>query len=202
MPGTRIAFCDHWISLSKYKNIHGNSKFDFLSENLYTHVTGFVMMRNNFLYDLATDTMNGLISGGIIQHYFDNFEFFAENFFKIALSPKQEEHDTMKFSDLSYGFTLWILACLICYVVFLLELTSFYIKMDPIYHFRNFIGLLGLLNALLVFNKCYCGDLRINMKQSNAISNQTGLAWKNQNAKIKIYRFKKYMTRISKVFLK
>ena len=113
----KIAFCDHFDyfnSFIKY-NLHS---YKFLKENLYTHLTGFITSRNHFLHALLDETLNDLITGGIIQNSFESFDY------ETVLSLKHyhlfDEHEVSKiltFEDLSYGFTLWICACLVCFVV-------------------------------------------------------------------------------------
>jgi hypothetical protein len=178
-----------------------------LKEDLYTYVNGFAIMNNNFIYHLTNNVLKHLVSAGIPEFLFNYMISSTINTHKIRhnLNPTAETA-VISFNDLSYGFTLWILACLFCYVAFLLELTTFYLKMDPVYHFKNLIGLLGILYVLTVYNKCYYGDLSVCMghKKSRSGMHQKRYAWNSKDNTVEltapeIIRNEKYMTWIAKI---
>jgi hypothetical protein len=101
-------------------------------------LTGYLLHKNNFLYALADETVQQLLAGGILQYEIEmSFVEYLSSF--VNYEGPYEEQQPTTYEDLSYGFTLSMFSCLICCIVFLLELIAHYIKMNPIYHFRNLV---------------------------------------------------------------
>jgi len=174
--------------------------FVVLKEDLYSYMTGYVTERNHFLYELADETIQKLVTGGVLEHGFNIFNYADILAYKVFHHLDYvKESNVLTLEDFSYGFTLWIIACLICILAFLMELTTFYIKMDPFYHIKNFIGIFALLNALTFYNNNYCGDLGIGKglkltQEQRELVNHREITPNN-------YRNRNKMTRIGKVFL-
>ena len=123
------------------------------------------MEKNNFLYELTDEVIQDLVTGGILQYSINMYYYRDLLIFKIIHNLDYiDESRIMTFGDFSYGFTLWIISCLICVLVFLMEQTTFYIKMDPFYHIKDLIGHFGLLNVIIIYNDCYFGDLAVGSK--------------------------------------
>lgn len=149
----KVAFCSSHHQLIFLNNIY--RKYFLLNEHLYTHLTGFFLKLNNFMYELANEVTENLISGGILQH---SVKIGQENSIKYGTRLRSEmqfdsnddKDKIMTYADFSYGFTLWIFACLISMIGFLLELTSHYIKMEPLHHVRSIFGLVGILKVLFI----------------------------------------------------
>lgn len=141
----KLAICHTHLYLRFYKTFSPSSHV--LEEDLYSHVTGIWTTPNNHLYELASDVSQNLISGGIMQHFIDlSFYVFCKRI--SAIQIMEDSSLVIVLDDLSYGFILWIIACLISYVGFMFELTTFYLKIQPIEFLKNMIGLNGLLNIL------------------------------------------------------
>ena len=137
-----------------------------LKEDLYSYRTGYTTERNHFLHELADEIIQKLVTGGIIEYSIKYYIFADQLTFKVYHRLDFfNESKVLTMNDFSYGFTLWIVACLICIVVFLLEFTTFHIKIDPVYHLKNFIGLVGFLSAFEAINKSYFVGLGINMSE-------------------------------------
>lgn len=133
-----------------------------LQEDLLTQLSGYFMEKNNYLFELTDEIIQDLITGGIIQHSIDMYSHRDLSMFKIKHHLDYiDESMILTMDDFSYGFTLWIITCLVCVFVFLLELTTFYIKMDPFYHIKNLISLLGFLYVLRIFRNKYFRRLAV-----------------------------------------
>lgn len=201
----KVAFLSTFSSNQRQLKTFPKS-YVLLKENLYSYMTGYAIERNHFLYELVDEIVQRLVTGGVLE-YSIQYYLYADllSFNVYHHLDYLEESKVLTVKDLSYGFTLWIAACFLSYLVFLLELTTFYIKMNPIYHFKNFIGLLGLLNALNVCNEIHFSGLGINAFQpkSSKIKTQKKLAWSSTEDIINtpnIERNVKYMTCLGKIF--
>ncbi|CAG9806530.1 unnamed protein product [Chironomus riparius] len=117
--------------LRLYQN-HFPTSGGFLKEDLYSFISGFMMFHFHFLFELTDVTVQALITGGIIQHSFAMEEFsmnhaiYAES---ITVLNTKQKPKVLTVDDLSYGFTLWLVALMITLIVFLLELTAFHLGM-------------------------------------------------------------------------
>lgn len=141
----KFALCELLHSFKIYLDLYPKT-FVILKQNLYTFMTGYITTQNHFLYELMNQISQELVTGGILQHAIEMS--YSEDFMKYKFYSNFYLIDNatiLTFSDFAYGFTLWIFACIICYVVFLLELTTFYLKLNPVYHLKNFVGLYFLI---------------------------------------------------------
>ena len=84
-------------------------------------------MKHNFLYQLADETLQILLSNGIIMHsmalseYSVRLEIFRMKKVKLMLNR-------FSLNDLLYGFNLWIGTLLISFIVFMAELSWFHLN--------------------------------------------------------------------------
>ena len=148
----KFALCELLYTFKLFLDLHPKT-FVLLKQNLYTTMTGYTTSKNHFLYELMNEIAQELVSAGLLQHAIEMS--YSEDFMRTKLSIRQDltERGSISFSDFAYGFTLWIFSCLVCYVVFLLELTRFYIKMDPVYQLRIIVGLFVLLKLIFNYNR-------------------------------------------------
>ena len=127
----KIAYCSYYKILRIYQN-HFPSSGGFLKEDLYSFITGFMLFHFHFLYELTDETVQALITGGVIQHSFE-MEEFSMNHEVYAASMNinflKQKPKVLTVDDLSYGFTLWLLSLMTTLIVFLLELTIFHLGM-------------------------------------------------------------------------
>lgn len=125
----------------------------FLPQHLYTSTAGFMLNRYNFLIELTEKTVQQLVTGGILQHDYEIGDFYAGmKFYSAAMEDGLllQKSTILTLDDLSYGFVLWMFACMISCVTFLSELALFYFK------FSAFSYCFSLLAEFIfwIFGKC------------------------------------------------
>jgi hypothetical protein len=141
----KLAYCSYYRMLRIYQN-HYPSSGGFLKEDLYSFITGFTILHFHFLFELADETVQFMLSGGILQHSFEmddysmNKDVFEDAKHFLCSNGKSK---VLTMDDLSYGFTLWMISCMVTLIVFLLELTTFYLRFEPFsYYFKCLVNLL------------------------------------------------------------
>ncbi|CAG9806528.1 unnamed protein product [Chironomus riparius] len=143
----KFAHCSYEKMLQCYQN-HFPESGGFLKEHLYSFITGFMLYHFHFLFELTDETVQALLTGGILQHSFEMEDFKANHeVHSMAMNIRSmtEKSKVMTMDDLSYGFTLWMFSCLITFIVFLVEMTTFYLGFGPfIYYFKCFVNLVVL----------------------------------------------------------
>lgn len=86
-----------------------------------------MLNHHNFLIELADETVQGLITGGIMQYSIKNTEIRDNSELRLMREKLNhlfpEKLSILSMEDLSYGFVLWIYACMISTAAFLFELT-------------------------------------------------------------------------------
>lgn len=107
---------------------YNQSSGGFLSQPLYSSMTGFLFRNHNFLIELTDEIIQSLSSGGIMQHFFEkSYDLSVRDIYSHRRNENRPVNSlTFTFDDLSYGFILWFCACIISIVVFFSELTIFY----------------------------------------------------------------------------
>lgn len=78
------------------------------------------MPKNHFLFDVTKNVVNELIPSGIPQYLYifhKWIRFSRTSVYKYFKSPK-----IFNIEDLSFGFVLWLIACGISFIVFVLEM--------------------------------------------------------------------------------
>lgn len=93
-----------------------------MKEKLQKFLYGVSLMRNNFLYNLTESVMSSLVEGGIPQYFLTYIE-------DVVLREKPSdpvEPKTFSIEDLEFGFIIFLVACGISIVAFLIEIVYFY----------------------------------------------------------------------------
>ena len=86
-------------------------------------------------------TLDKVIPAGIPQYLLD---YYKSLLFKKYERIEDKSPNVLAVHDLGYGFVLWLCACGISAVGFLLELVTFRMKMS----INNFVGIFGILAVL------------------------------------------------------
>lgn len=121
----KIAFCNFDNILKEYL-LHEQGKNIFLEESLYSSLSSYYFYRHNFLFQLADNTLQALLANGVMMHAYESYMYrlrLEKNTFKSVMPVKY-----FSLSDLSYGFNLWMLALVISFVVFMVELSCFHLN--------------------------------------------------------------------------
>lgn len=87
-----------------------------MKESLITLNIGFGFNANNFMYGLTEDVIEKLFPMGILQHWTDFNVLNSDSNVKKKKVPK-----VLKMDDLSFGFVLWLVACGVSCLCFLIE---------------------------------------------------------------------------------
>jgi len=91
-------------------------------------------LRNSFLYDTINNIMEKTVPAGIPQYLIKYHEF---NMFKVFVPSASSPVRVLTIQDLEYGFVIWLGACGISIIGFLLEVMLFNVEVC----FKNFMGL-------------------------------------------------------------
>jgi hypothetical protein len=100
-----------------YSRYYSNETFIKLKEVLLTTQNGIIFPRNYFMFHLADKVIGPLIPSGILQHSHDYHFFYTE----MKDKPEELGPQVFRVTDLSFGFVLWLLACGVCSIVFIVE---------------------------------------------------------------------------------
>lgn len=87
-----------------------------MKESLLTLNIGLGFNANNFLYSLTNEVIEKIFPMGIIQHWLEASIPSSYDLFRNKKSPK-----VLKIDDLSFGFVLWLTACAVSSLCFLVE---------------------------------------------------------------------------------
>lgn len=101
---------------------------------------------DNFALQLIDNTMPLLIQAGIPQHFYSyllEFELHA-----LPLSPKAPR--VFKFSDLEFGFVVWLIACGISTLAFSCEILWKVVKVKGKKVIGNAVGLFFLMRRIKI----------------------------------------------------
>lgn len=124
---------DYEIIKDGYKNCP-----KIIDENVFRGLFGACTYPNNFGFNLVENTMERLIEAGIPQQQLDNF-------FDFEMKPLEEEPPkepkVFAFSDVDFGFVVWLVACAISTTVFILEVSWVSSKKAG----KNFLALFFIL---------------------------------------------------------
>ena len=124
-----------------------------VNERLFQVPVGLLFLKNNFLYYLYDEVIQGLTTAGISQQI---WKIYKCDKYPVDNGPISKEHLALKLDDLSYGFIIWLVACGIATCVFLLERSlpkNFSLKKTLIEWLRNIIGLFLVIKLLKKFLK-------------------------------------------------
>ncbi|CAG9808659.1 unnamed protein product [Chironomus riparius] len=92
-----------------------------LKQSLFTHQYGISTFRNHFLFELTDEIVQRFIPMGIIQH---SYEFHTWVNFRNIVEDVESTQKVLDVDDLAYGFYIWLGACGISIIGFLLELVA------------------------------------------------------------------------------
>jgi hypothetical protein len=137
----RSAFVITNYHLRQLEHLHRISPH-VLKDPVISFSTGFLMMKNHFTSNLISTVTGRFIDMGILQHSlaFANWMLWRPNYEK---EPPPGPH-VLKISDLSFGLYIWLAACGVCLVGYLLEILKFKMR-RPI---RKLVGLMHFLLLL------------------------------------------------------
>ncbi|CAG9806529.1 unnamed protein product [Chironomus riparius] len=148
----KTSFCFYDDYLKTYDR-HFPCSGGFLNEQLYSSLGGIILPQFNFLYELVDETLQLLLAAGIFQHSFEMLQFEVHlKLFSISMPLKLVDVEILTLDGLSYGFTLWMFACIISGIAFMLELTGFYLKLHPIDRLKDLIGVFIISRFSLRYN--------------------------------------------------
>lgn len=102
--------------------------FKFATDNLFSLQEGFKISRNLYFYGAIRDVLQRLFESGIMQHFSSALSSEQLQSEKLQIHRKQEQYSTLTWNQLYPGFYIWLLALLICSIVFIGEILSFEIE--------------------------------------------------------------------------
>ncbi|KAL7011826.1 hypothetical protein ACKWTF_014475 [Chironomus riparius] len=117
-------------SALKLKNFHS-----------YPSLTPLVTAPNSFMYRTFKDVMERLIPAGIPQHL---YEYQELKMFKKYEPENHKNPKVLTVNDLLFGFVLWIGACGMSVVGFMIEIINLKLRLI----FGNFVGFFAILKLL------------------------------------------------------
>lgn len=135
------AFFMEDIQYSTFNTICRGSALKLKGFREDTTITALLTNKNSFIYEFLDDFLQKTIPFGIPQ-YLMSFHYFM--LFKHYEVLNVKEPKVLTIDDLSFGFVLWLGACGISLITFLIEL--FMLKLRRI--IRNLIGLWNILAIL------------------------------------------------------
>ncbi|KAG5676554.1 hypothetical protein PVAND_006379 [Polypedilum vanderplanki] len=112
------------------KKIFCQSKILTLDEIPYTSLAGISVNPNHFMLNNFAKVMNRLLEAGIVQNWHENFTQEYKRILKIesTKTAKEKEPQVLTLEGLSFGFVLWLTACGITIIVFIIEILLNYFK--------------------------------------------------------------------------
>ncbi|KAG5673138.1 hypothetical protein PVAND_003209 [Polypedilum vanderplanki] len=116
-----------------------------LKEIYQKSVIGIRTFSNCFLSELMIDTLELIIPTGITNFWYDWHLWYKYKRYIVEIEPKLPQIFTL--NDLSFGFVVWLIACGICIICFLIELIVYYSSIG----LRNFLGLTFILKLLKLY---------------------------------------------------
>ncbi|KAG5683275.1 hypothetical protein PVAND_012565 [Polypedilum vanderplanki] len=114
-----------------------------LAQVYHTDLVSITLPKFHYLFDLTNEVMQRLRDAGIIQHSVDFHKWILHR--QIFEDPEQEPQ-VLTFENLSFGFVLWLGACLISFIRFCYEM----IRLKLRRYMRTIIGLIYFLRLLLM----------------------------------------------------
>lgn len=98
----------------------------------------YAVRHNSFLYPILNEVVDKLLTTGIAQHLYKNYVK------TILFEEEKKQLKVLTLSDLSFGFTLWGVACGISALAFLIEFS--WVRFKKIA--RQIIGLIFFVTLL------------------------------------------------------
>lgn len=114
-------------SILGYTNVMcGGSAIILKNFKLLDDSMNFGITRNSILYEPLNEVLEKLNPSGIIQHLIEFHSWIIDHKFELVA----EKHPRiLTFDDLSFGFVLWLAACGISAIGFIIELLEYKIRM-------------------------------------------------------------------------
>lgn len=91
-----------------------------LKQFLMTSLMGLTTFRNNFLFHTVNDVMELILPAGIPQYWYD-FHIWS-CYKRVTIDMPSDEPKVLSFYDLQVGFILWLGACGVSFIVWLIEM--------------------------------------------------------------------------------
>ncbi|KAG5666175.1 hypothetical protein PVAND_017684 [Polypedilum vanderplanki] len=91
-----------------------------LKETFVTMPMMMTTLLNHYMFDVIDDAIYWLVQAGIPQYWYNYHEWYR--FFRHYKVKNYKELESIILNDLSFGFTIWLVACGILILVFLIEL--------------------------------------------------------------------------------
>jgi hypothetical protein len=120
-PEVKLAFFGTERFFYKKKHYYkkdGKRGFSILKQKLLSSPVGMTVMYRNILFDIVDETVQWLISGGIVN-WAKKVDFRSE---LRPFDPDRDEPKVLDFDDLSHGFAIWLISCGISFLGFVFEL--------------------------------------------------------------------------------
>lgn len=124
-----------------------------VNERLFQVPLGLLFLKNNFIYYLYDEVIQGLTTAGISQHLWKIYKYDK---YSVDREPLTKSPSILTLNDLSYGFIIWLVACGLAACVFIGEHAwpkNFSIKKTLSEWLRNIIGLILVIKMLEKFLK-------------------------------------------------
>jgi hypothetical protein len=99
-----------------------NVDFNPFKEPFFTIPVTMVIAPNHFLFHAINEVMDRIIPAGIPQHYY-NFQMW-DRYIRNVHVRSLEELQSLTLDDWGFGFVLWLVACGISTVAFLIEICA------------------------------------------------------------------------------
>lgn len=110
----------------EYTSKDFNDPFKFAADNLFTTQLGFKVSRNVFFYGTVRKTFQRLFEAGLLKDFQPALiKMTMTNMSELEIHEKQQEYSTLTWNQLYPGFYMWLVALIICVVVFFGEILVF-----------------------------------------------------------------------------
>lgn len=143
-PSVKAAFPTSKIDLKIIEAAYGDER-KMLREEINFPPSGVCVHRNSFFAQLSKKMSSALITSGILQYWLDYLLTFDAHQ-TVFLPPPEPK--VFAIEDLSFGFTVWLVACGVSTLAFMIEILYFFIKMQTIRFIKSCIGLYLIVKGL------------------------------------------------------
>jgi hypothetical protein len=116
-PGTK------WNNHLEFKHSNFDDPHKYSIDNIFTVSYGIASQKNLFFYRKMREILERLLESGFL-----NDLCISEELDSISIHHKQKELMVLGWSHLHPGFYIWLVAVVICFIVFVGEVFVFHIK--------------------------------------------------------------------------
>lgn len=102
--------------------------FKFAIDNLCNVQLGFKTTRHLYFYGAIRKTLQRLFESGIIQFHLPIYKNHDQTVKQLKIHEKQEQYSTLRWDQLYPGFYIWLAALVVCFIVFIVEILIFNIR--------------------------------------------------------------------------